>query len=305
MIELKDLTVKFKKRGFIRSKTFNALDDFNLNVDEGDIFALLGPNGAGKSTSMYCMLGLISPDEGSVNIFGQQLYKGSSLFDKIAYLPEEPHYHLYLSVFEAVKFYTSLYTNNVSDSKILEVLDRLGLSDFYDLQLKKCSKGMKQKAGIAVCMLSEAPLIFLDEPTRGLDPLIVKEFRDILIDLNQQGSTIVLNSHILSEVESICNKVAIIDKGKVVVQDDLNNLIRLDKSVYSVQIDITENIPDYVKLSDKIGNYLKCEVVSDRLSDFLNFINSNGLTLYECSHKKVSLEQVMHEIINKNKDLDS
>ena len=188
MIRADDVAVTFRK-GRLKGR-IEALRGFSLEVGRGDIFALLGPNGAGKSTAMYSFLGLIKPEKGSIEVFGEAPEPGGEIFRRIAYLPEEPHYHLYLTVEEAVSFYASLYGGGITKGRIDEAIERVGLAEHRDLRLSKCSKGMKQKTGIAACLLNDPELVFLDEPTRGLDPIIVKEFRDILLEMNRGGTTI-------------------------------------------------------------------------------------------------------------------
>lgn len=299
MIKANEVTVVFKKGLF--KKKIRALDGFSITVERGDVFALLGPNGAGKSTAMYCFLGLIRPDRGYVTVFGKKPEPGTSLFEKIAYLPEEPHYHLYLTVEEAVRYYASLYRNDIPNSKVYEAIDRVGLMESKDLGLDKCSKGMKQKVGIATCLLNSAELIFLDEPTRGLDPIIVKEFRDILLEMNKQGKTIVINSHMLSEIEMVCNRAAIINKGRVVRQDELKNLMKFDWEDYSVEFDITENTPEYLTETGRTAKTIKGQIPSTRVQEFFRFSHEKSLKIYECSLKKLSLEDAFIDVLKRAK----
>ena len=295
MIRAENVTVSFK-RGFLK-KRLKALDGFSLAVQEGDIFGLLGPNGAGKSTAMYGFLGLIPPDSGDISVFGRKPYPGSDLFKEIAYLPEEPHYHMYLTVEEAVSYYAALYGNGINRRRVDEAIERVGLSEFRDLKLSKCSKGMKQKVGIAQCLVNTPKVLFLDEPTRGLDPLTVKEFRDILIGMNKAGATILLNSHVLSEVEMICNRVAIMDKGKVIAQDELNHLRSFDLETYVIEFAATGSLPDYVDTKIRTADTIKAEIPVGRLPDFIRFTEEAGLRLYECSLKKHSLEEAFFTLL--------
>lgn len=297
VIKASEVKVIFTKKGFLFKKEIRALDGFSISVEKGDIFGLLGPNGAGKSTAMYCFLGLIKPNKGDVTVLGERPEPGSKMFERIGYVPEEPHYHLYLTIEESVRYYASLYRKEIPDSKVLEAIDRIGLLEFRDLRLDKCSKGMKQKVGIAACLLNNPELLFLDEPTRGLDPLVGKEFRDILLEMNRRGTTIVINSHILSEIEMVCNRVAIMDKGKVLVQDELRNLMRFDLENYSVEFDITEDIPDYITQTTKTINTIKGEIPTIKLKEFLNFVYEKGLKIYECSLKRFSLEDVFFNLL--------
>ena len=219
IIEAKDLTVTYR-RG-LRRPPFKALDRLNLQIQEGEFFALLGENGAGKSTLMYCLLGLLRPTSGEIRVMGVAPNPGAQMYADIGYLPEEPHYHAYLTVGEAVSYYAALSGRRVSTEQIDELLQRLGLLDHRKLLLSRCSKGMKQKVGIAQCMLHAPRVLFLDEPMRGLDPGAVHLFRDMLVELNRGGSTIVMNSHLLSEVELVASRVAVIDKGRLLANDSV------------------------------------------------------------------------------------
>jgi len=284
------------RRGILRKK-LHALNGINLDVRDGDFFALVGQNGAGKSTAMYCMLGLLKPTSGKIEVMGRVPELGSELYRDVAYLPEEPHYHLYLTVEEATRYYASLYGRRVTPKRIDDTLERLGLGQFKSLPLSKCSKGMKQKVGIAQCLIHETRLLFLDEPTRGLDPLLVREFREALREIHQSGATIVMNSHVLSEIEMLANRVAILERGKVVAQDDLRSFLTVDKELYSVAFEANGTAPDYVTSVERTGNVVKADIPKDKLYDFMQYTKGSGLTLYECSLKKNSLEDSFFKLI--------
>ena len=295
MIRAEDVRVTFK-RGLTR-RPIHALQGLTLEVREGDFFALIGQNGAGKSTAMYCFLGLLKPTSGRVEVMGQIPDLGRSVYSDVAYLPEEPHYHLYLTVEEAVCYYASLYGRRVSKKAIDDSLERLGLAQFKNLRLSKCSKGMKQKVGIAQCLIHETRLLFLDEPTRGLDPIAVREFRETLREIHQRGATIVMNSHVLSEIEMLANRVAIIDAGRVVAQDDLSNLLAADRESYSVTFEPNGSLPEYLSAPEKQGTVMKGIIPKERLYDFMEFARNHALGLHECSLKKTSLEEKFFTII--------
>jgi ABC-2 type transport system ATP-binding protein len=274
-----------------------ALNGLSLEVRERDFFALVGQNGAGKSTAMYCFLGLLRPNSGKVQVLGRIPDLGSPLYEGVAYLPEEPHYHLYLTVEEATRYYASLYGKRIPSKTINDVLDRLGLEQFKSLPLAKCSKGMKQKVGIAQCLIHETRLLFLDEPTRGLDPLVVREFRETLRDIHKRGATIVMNSHVLSEIEMLANRVAIIERGKVVVQDELRNLLTLDQELYSVAFEGNGAVPDYLTGVEQVGGVVRASIPKERLYEFMDYTRVSGLHLHECSLKKNSLEDSFFKIV--------
>jgi ABC-2 type transport system ATP-binding protein len=295
VIIAENVHVEFR-RGILRKK-LHALNGINLDVRDGDFFALVGQNGAGKSTAMYCMLGLLKPTSGKIEVMGRVPELGSGLYRDVAYLPEEPHYHFYLTVEEATRYYASLYGRRIAPKRIDDTLERLGLGQFKSLPLSKCSKGMKQKVGIAQCLIHETRLLFLDEPTRGLDPLLVREFREALREIHQSGATIVMNSHVLSEIEMLANRVAVLERGKVVAQDDLRSFLTVDEELYSVAFEANGTAPDYVTTVERTGNVVKADIPKDKLYDFIQYTKGSGLTLYECSLKKNSLEDSFFKLI--------
>jgi ABC-type multidrug transport system ATPase subunit len=246
---------------------------------------------------MYCFLGLLKPTSGKVQVMGKTPELGSPHYEGVAYLPEEPHYHLYLTVEEATRYYSSLYGKRIADKTINDTLDRLGLAQFKSLQLSKCSKGMKQKVGIAQCLIHETRLLFLDEPTRGLDPLAVREFRETLREIHQRGTTIVMNTHVLSEIEMLANRVAVIANGKVVAQDELRNLLTLDRELYNVAFEANGAIPDYLTSVERLGQIVKGSIPKERLYDFMEFTRISDLPVHDCSLKKISLEDSLFKII--------
>ena len=295
MIEAAGVRVSFSK-GFRKPK-IHALDGFSLHVEQGEIFALLGPNGAGKSTAMYCFLGLLRPREGTVKVFGETPEPGHPLFQRMAYLPEEPQYHLYLTIQEAVAYYGALYRGGVPPARAREAIERVGLWEQRDLKLAKCSKGMKQKAGIAVCLLREVDLLLLDEPTRGLDPLMVRELRNLLVEMNRGGTTIVLNSHLLSEIEMICTRAAVMNRGRVVAQDSLKALMHYDTDHYAVDIEPAEDLPEFMTDVVRTFTSIKGVIPSSRVGEFFAFTAGHGLKVYGCAHHHQTLEEAFFAIL--------
>ncbi len=290
------LSVRFRT-GFGR-RAVRALDGVDLEVAEGDFFALLGPNGAGKSTLMYCLLGLVRPTSGTVTVLGRTPEVGSTVYGRIAYLPEEPHYHDYLTVEEAVVYYGSLFGPRVTRETVQSLLERLGLAEFARLRLGRCSKGMKQKVGIAQCLLNEPRLLFLDEPMRGLDPVAVRQFRDILLEMNRRGATIVMSSHILAEVEQVANRVAILDHGRVVAQDAVANLVRVEKDVYVVELETAGDLPDGFERRPAAGPAIVGEVPAARLHDFFQSAQRVGATILSCNRRRSTLEDSFLRVLS-------
>jgi ABC-2 type transport system ATP-binding protein len=284
------------RRGIMRRK-LQALNGISLEIRQGDFFALVGQNGAGKSTAMYCLLGLLKPTAGKIEVMGRTPGLGSPLYANVAYLPEEPHYHLYLTVEEATQYYASLYGRRVTAKAVADVLEQLGLAQFKSLPLSKCSKGMKQKVGIAQCLIHETQLLFLDEPTRGLDPLLVREFREALRAIHARGATIVMNSHVLSEIEMLANRVAILERGKVVAHDDLHNFLTLDPELYNVTFEANGRTPPYLASVERAGDLIKASIPREKLYEFMEYTRSLGIVVHECSLKKHSLEDSFFKII--------
>jgi ABC-2 type transport system ATP-binding protein len=288
LVAVDALTVVFRHRIWRRH---TALDAVSLQVEEGDIFALLGPNGAGKSTAVYCVLGLVPPTRGEVRVFGEQLTPGSRRFRDVAFLPEEPHYHEYLTVEEAVTYYAALGGADVGRARISSVLEQLRLDKVRSTRLASCSKGMKQKVGIAQCLLREPRLLVLDEPMRGLDPVTVKEFRDVLVDLNRRGVTIVMNSHLLSEVEQVASRAAILDEGRVLAVKPLSELTVERTDVYLIEVDGLPSAPEYMTVDEAAGGRLRGSIPAGRLFDLMESVRSAGAVLRSCRLKKDTLEE--------------
>ncbi|MDH4183008.1 MAG: ABC transporter ATP-binding protein [Nitrospinota bacterium] len=298
--------------GIMRDKV-HALRDFSVSVAEGDFFALLGPNGAGKSTAMYSFMGLCKIESGRIELFGKPPSPGSAMFADVAYLPEEPHYHMYLTVEEALMFYGRLYgKNGFGRAQALETLDRMGLIEFRRLPLAKCSKGMKQKVGIAQCLVGRPRLLFLDEPTRGLDPVIVKEFRDILRSIHSEGATVVLNSHILSEVETLANRAVVMRKGRALRADKMDNLLRGEKDEYMAMIgnqpgpEAAGNgaLPDYalVMESNAQRGVTQVAIPAERFHEFIEFTRTSGRKVHDISLRKKTLEESVFSILSMNEE---
>jgi len=295
MIRAEDVSVHFRQG--IRRRRLKALDHLDLEIHDGDFFALLGENGAGKSTAMYCLLGLLRPTTGRVTISGRVPELGSDLFRSVAYLPEEPHYHDYLTVEEAVRYYGSLYGERMGAPRVRALLERLRLGEFAKMPLRKCSKGMKQKVGIAQCLVNDARVMFLDEPMRGLDPLAVKDFRDVLVEKNRAGVTIVMNSHLLAEVEMVATRAAILAHGRVVAQDTLSNLRAVDTTAYAVELQDHPDLPVFFVRESSLGGRVQGTVPVERLYELLDFTRANNLAITSVAQHKSSLEDSFFSIL--------
>jgi ABC-2 type transport system ATP-binding protein len=202
--------------GFWRKRPKLALRPLNLKVEEGEVFGFLGPNGAGKTTTLKMLMGLVFPTGGTARILGMQL-DDPRMKAQIGFLPEQPYFYDYLTARELLHYYgrlSGMSSGNLS-GKVDAMLDRVGLSASTNVQLRKFSKGMLQRVGIAQAILHEPRVIFLDEPMSGLDPMGRREVRDLMEQLRRDGKTIFFSTHILSDAESVCDRVAILHQGEL------------------------------------------------------------------------------------------
>jgi len=193
-----------------------ALQDLTLAVEEGEIFGLLGPNGAGKTTTLKILVGIIFPTRGSARILGRPLGDKWAKA-RLGFLPENPYFYDYLTGREFLKYYGQLYgiSRRERARRAEALLERVGLRDAADLPLKGYSKGMLQRVGLAQALLNDPQIVILDEPQSGLDPLGRKEIRDLILQLREEGKTVFFSSHILSDAELVCDRVAILYGGKL------------------------------------------------------------------------------------------
>jgi ABC-2 type transport system ATP-binding protein len=202
--------------GFWRKQPKVALRPLHLQVEEGEIFGFLGPNGAGKTTTLKLLMGLVFPTFGTAKVLGGDI-GDPQIKAQIGFLPEQPYFYDYLTARELLEYYAQLsgVDSRIRSSKVREVLERVGLSEAANLQLRKFSKGMLQRAGIAQAIVHEPKVLFFDEPMSGLDPMGRREVRDLMEELRQEGRTVFFSTHILSDAETLCDRVAIIHQGEL------------------------------------------------------------------------------------------
>jgi ABC-2 type transport system ATP-binding protein len=215
-IRTENLTKIYKRKHLFGSKKTIALENLNFEVEDRKVFGLLGLNGSGKTTLLKLLVGLLFPTEGSIYIFGQRV-PHLSLLSRIGYLPEFPCFLMYLSASEILHFYGKLYgfSKKERDKRVEETLDLVDLRENRNDRLADFSKGMLERIGMAQVLLHDPELLLLDEPTSGLDPLGVKKMRQTLLRLKEEGKTIILSSHLVTEVEKVCDGVGILHKGKL------------------------------------------------------------------------------------------
>jgi len=202
--------------GFWRKRPKCALKPLHLSVEEGEIFGFLGPNGAGKTTTLKMLMGLVFPTGGSARILGMDI-NDPQMKAQIGFLPEQPYFYDYLTAHELLDYYGRLsgVPGKELPPRIVKVLERVGLKDIRCVQLRKFSKGMLQRVGIAQAILHEPKIVFFDEPMSGLDPMGRREVRDLMEQLKHEGKTVFFSTHILSDAEALCDRVAVIHQGEL------------------------------------------------------------------------------------------
>jgi len=284
-------------------KNVQALKGISLAVEEGEIYGLLGRNGAGKTTLVKILLGLVRPTAGEAKLLGTRVGDPAARRD-IGFLPEDHRLPEYHTAETALDFYGGLSGMSGRDrrAKIPGLIEMVGLKDAARRKVRTYSKGMKQRLGLAQAMLHEPRVLFLDEPTDGVDPVGRKDVRDLLMVLKGKGKTIFLNSHLLSEVELICDRVAIIELGLLRRVGSVAELTAA-RDMYELQIDrpidpIIEELGKFVRGLRRIKGGLEVEVDGqDRLNALIDFIRSKGYGLSGVTPKRVTLEEIFLQTV--------
>ncbi|MEK7702710.1 MAG: ABC transporter ATP-binding protein [Nitrospirota bacterium] len=229
-IEIQNLRKVYKTD--IGKKETTALNGISLSVTEGEVFGFLGPNGAGKTTTIKILIGLMTPTSGTARLFDQEI-TNESVRSKIGFLPETPSFYEYLTGTEILSFYGQLFDlpKNEIKARTAALLKQVGLESSAHLQLRKFSKGMLQRIGIAQALINDPALVILDEPMSGLDPIGRKEMRELILALKAQGKTIFFSSHIIHDVEMICDRVGILAKGKLLGIGHLDEIRQNDETL--------------------------------------------------------------------------
>jgi ABC-2 type transport system ATP-binding protein len=304
----KDYTVRFLGRGRRR-----ALDHLNLRVEQGETFGVLGPNGAGKSTTLKLLLGLIRPTQGHGVILGHGL-GAVSVRARIGYLPENPYFYDHLTAKEFLNYVATLFCLSPSQrrARVAGLLDRVGLSDSQNLPVRKLSKGMVQRLGIAQALVNDPEVIILDEPMSGLDPLGRREVRDLILQLRHEGKTILLSTHILSDAEAVCDRVGILNRGRLQGCGELRKILGLRAESTEIVLEdpgpeVLEKLEPYVASIVRTGERVRLEVRAESdLSTTLDRALRLRTRIVSVNPVKVSLEDYfMTQVGNRNWKLET
>jgi ABC-2 type transport system ATP-binding protein len=226
-VEIRHLVKDFKTS--FKRQPLRAVDDVSIRIMPGEVYGLIGPNGSGKSTAMKALLGLVAPTSGDCAIFGKDSLKVDSR-NEVGFLPENPYFYKHLSGKETLEFYGKLcgIRGATLKDRVAELLDLVDLADASHRRIGGYSKGMLQRIGLAQALIQKPRLVILDEPTAGVDPIGSREIRDLIFKLREQGITVFLCSHLLEQVQEVCDHVGIIFRGKMIKEGRLEDLIAIE-----------------------------------------------------------------------------
>jgi ABC-2 type transport system ATP-binding protein len=229
--------------GFWRKRPYRALDRLSLSIEPGEVFGFLGPNGAGKTTTLKLLMQLIFPTSGRAEILGRPVGHVATR-RRIGYLPENPYFYDNLTAEELLEYFCQLFGYDAADRKkrVAASLDKVGIGAERRLQLRKFSKGMVQRVGIAQALINDPEVVFLDEPMSGLDPLGRREVRNLILQLRDQGRTVFFSSHILADAEALCSRVAVVARGRLAAAGRLNDILAFE--VRGWELVIADVTPD-------------------------------------------------------------
>src|SRR5215218_7287096 len=239
IIEITNLSKDYET-GFLKKKKVRALEGLTLSVAPGQIFGFLGGNGAGKTTTIKILMGLLFPTSGSARILGSDI-SNVGMHKRIGYCPENPYFYDYLTASELMKYFGELFGLDQTERtrRAAELLKKVGLEEKdWNKQLRKFSKGMLQRVGLAQALINEPEIVFLDEPMSGLDPIGRREIRELIASLREQGTTVFMSTHILSDIEALCDNVAILRKGKLAATGKLDDLLTDAGETQSFEINV-------------------------------------------------------------------
>ena len=277
VIQTRNLTKIY--RDFWGRKKVQALNSLSLDVYKGEVFGLLGPNGSGKTTTLKLLLGLLFPTEGTIRILGKPAVDVTKN-ERIGYLPEESYLYRFLNAEETLDFYGRLFNMPASRrrERARELIKLVGLEDARRRQLKEYSKGMTRRIGLAQALINDPDLILLDEPTSGLDPIGTREMKDLIIELRNQGKTVVMCSHLLADVQDVCDRIAILYAGELKVMGKVDELLK--------EQDETQLLTS--RLSD------------GAIKEIESVLNRHGAELHKVDHPTASLEDLFLKTVDES-----
>ena len=296
-IETHGLRMVYKGELFKKSRV--ALEGLDLTVEEGEIFGYLGPNGAGKTTTLKCLVGLVRPTAGRASILGVPVESVESR-KSVGFLPEEPYFYEYLTGLETIEFYARLSRVRREESKkrAREILELVGLSQAAEERVRTYSRGMRQRLGFASAIVHTPKVVIFDEPMGGLDPGGRKEFRDLILSLRDSGATIFFSTHIISDVEALCDRVGILSGGKLVASGRLADLVSGRVKSVDVELEALADVElksmreDIIRMVQE-GRFLHLTVKDiDAAQRVIRIARERGAKVIEINRRRETLEEV-------------
>ncbi len=297
-LEIKNLTKEYTV-GFWRKKPVRALDSLNLEVNQGESFGFLGPNGAGKTTTLKILMRLIFPTNGDARILGAEL-DDMAMRARIGYLPEQPYFYDYLTARELLVYCAKIFGLSKGEAlaRAEKLIQQVGLEHAADKQLRKYSKGMLQRAGLAQSLINDPEVLFLDEPMSGLDPLGRREVRDLIANLRAQGKTVFFSSHVLSDVEALCDRVAIMSKGCLIESGRLSDILgkrtnELEAVVANVSTQVLAELQAFALLVTPVPEGARIRLESEsQIERLVTIVHRNGGNVISLNPVRESLEDL-------------
>jgi len=277
----------------------NVLNDISFSVKKDEVFSLLGPNGAGKTTMIRLILDILKPDSGEIKLFGENF--SEEIKGRIGYLPEEGGLYKKTKVFDCIKYFASLKGMENIDSKIDYWLKKMNLQDYKAKNIQELSKGMQRQLQFIISIIHNPDILILDEPFYGLDPLNKKLIKDILLELKNKGTTIILSTHQMDEVERMCGRILMINKGKKVLYGNLNEI--KSKYGFSIIVEYEGRLPKFegIKKVNDYGNY--AELILERKANTQNILKTlvGKVELKKFEVKTRSLNEIFIEVVKNEK----
>jgi ABC-2 type transport system ATP-binding protein len=296
IIEIEKLTKDFQV-GFWKKHPVRALDHLNLCVEKGEVFGFLGPNGAGKTTTLKLLMDLIRPTEGSARVLGEPV-TSVSMRRRIGYLPENPYFYDYLTAEELLLYVGRLFglRQPALGGKVRALLEKVGLQNAGKLQLRKFSKGMIQRIGLAQAMINDPEVVFLDEPMSGLDPLGRREVRQAIMSLKSRGVTVFFSSHILPDVEALCDRVAILNRGRLQQVGALHEILKVRIEAHEIVLagisaEMSSGLQPLCEEMIPMGERLQLRAASpQQVESIISYALAHGAGLVSVNPIRPSLE---------------
>jgi ABC-2 type transport system ATP-binding protein len=302
-IEIENLSKEYPF-GFLNLKKRKSLEDLSMQVHTGEVFGFLGPNGAGKSTTIKLLMRLIFPTSGTARILGKSI-EDVSMHQNIGYLPEQPYFYDYLTAAELLDYFARFHGLTSADrhERVQRLLKKVGLETAKKIQLRKYSKGMLQRAGLAQAILHDPQVVVLDEPMSGLDPLGRREVRDIILELKKEGRTVLFSTHILSDAEMLCDRVGVIVGGKLRGVGTPGEMVSVTTSGMEILFELTapEQRFPLLEKAVKTGERYRVQLEEAELYPALDQLKSAGARILSVAQLKPTLEDFFMNLVDSDR----